>query len=335
MVPSFFRRRRKLTQLNKQSSLAELLSLFDVFYVCYDEPNRVANWQQVQKVIPSAQKVEGVVGFDQALKTCAKKSKTDYFFLIDGDNQLLPSRFSQQALSDEVQDHYVLSWSSLNPVNGLAYGNGGLKLWPKKVASKINSHESAQGEDDQTDYCFIADYYLIDNYATETHVNSTYKQAFRAGFREGVKMSLAWGRQVSLDWQNYESLLGRQNRQRLKVWCEIGDDCLNGCWGILGARMGLLKNLEGFDYKNINSYEWIDECLRQEVLSALQISPAEIEALSWNKKRLKDFSVNVAVKINKKIPIDIQEYTPLESLSFKRGFQNPSRRGLLGRQPRL
>ena len=335
ILKSLLSTKRKLTDLPQPLVVEDMIELFEVFYVCFDEPNRAENWKEILEIIPRAKKVEGVVGFDNALKACASQSKTDYFFLIDGDNKLVPERFSNTVEIPEIKDHWVLSWSSYNPVNGLSYGNGGLKLWPKHVALNINTHENAESEDDQTDYCFIADYYLVDDFVTETVINVTPVQAFRAGFREGVKMSLSWGKQVKLTDQNFDQALARQNRLRLKAWCELGNDSINGCWAILGARLGLMKNaIENFDYSAINSYEWIDKYFIGEVLPRLELSLEPIESLNWKRSGLTKFLKEIGEVINRNLPIDLQEVSPKESLEIKRDFRNPSRAGLLGRTPR-
>lgn len=335
IIKSLFRAKANLSKISQPLSARNLLEKFDVFYVCFDEPNRKENWDRIKKEIPKATKVEGVLGFDNALKKCAKLSKTQHFFLIDGDNRLLPKRFDRTFQVEDLKNHYVLSWSSMNPVNGLAYGNGGLKLWPKNVALSINSHESAGADDDQTDYCFSAEYYLIDDYMTETIMNTTPTQAFRAGFREGVKMSLSWGKQVDLNFDNFEQSLGKQNRLRLKVWCEIGNDSLHGCWGILGARMGLQKNaIEKFDFININSYEWIDSFFEKEVLESLGLSIDDIQSFNWSRGVLKKYLAEIGKTLNDSLPLEIEEVTPIESQRFKEKFINPSRSGLLAPSPR-
>jgi hypothetical protein len=338
LVRSIFRRPRGpwLSELDHELTPRGLFALYDIFYVCFDEPNREANWQSIQRIFPKAKKVEGILGFDRALKTCARRSRTRYFFLIDGDNVLLPQRFDNPLKLQDPQDQWVLSWSSLNPVNGLIYGNGGVKLWPRSVAFDISSHENASEEDDQTDYCFIADYYMVDDFISETQINTTYRQAFRAGFREGVKMSLEWGRQVDLDEKNFDRRIGRQNRQRLKIWCEIGNDSINGCWAVLGARLGLIKNvIEKFPYESINYYQWIDNYLEKEVLPYLGVSEAEVLASTWSKKTLLAYMRDLRRQINEKLPMGLRDYSAIESLRFKQSFQNPSRQGLLGRNPRL
>ena len=330
-----FKKGPRLSQVAMPATTRDLISIYDVFYVCFDEPNRKENWADVKRKIPHAKKVEGVVGFDNALKTCARQSRTKHFFVIDGDNKVIDSRLDRVIPASDCQDQWVLSWSSMNPVNGLAYGNGGLKLWPADVALQMNSHENADSEDDQTDYCFIADYFLVDDYVTETIMNSNVTQAFRAGFREGVKMSLAWGKQVELNHDNFESMLGRQNRKRLKIWCEIGEDSNYGIWGILGARMGLKMNVvDQFDYDKINSYEWIDQCLQDEILQPLSLKIDDIEAQRWSRKAIDGALENLASEINRKIPLQIQNHTIEESLNFKREFVNPPRKGLLGRNPK-
>ena len=324
-----------LSQIRQPFMVEELLDMFDVFYVCFDEPNRKENWQSILQQLPQAKKVEGVVGFDKALKTCAEQSETPYFFVIDGDNRLLPDRFVRSLNFDELKDHWVLSWSSMNPVNGLSYGNGGLKLWPKDVALSIETHESAGSDDDKTDYCFIADYFMVDDYCTETVMNNSFTQAFRAGFREGVKMSLAWGKQVELNKNNFEEMLGPQNRMRLQVWCEVGDDCLNGVWGILGARLGLIKNvIEKFDYQKINSYDWIDQYLVGEILPSLGIRPEDVESLMWERAPLDRYLEELAGQIQEHLPLALKLYSPIESMEFKKQLVNPPRSGLLGRNPR-
>ncbi len=330
LLRSLFNKKQKISQLKQPFNAEVLFVLFDVFYVCYDEPNKEENWRQIKAIIPKAKKVEGVVGFDNALKQCAKQSNSEYFFLIDGDNQLIERRFRRPLSIEGLQDNWVLSWASLNTVNGLTYGNGGLKLWPRDVALSIKSHENASQHDDQTDYCFIASYYLIDDYVSRTIVNKTFRQAFRAGFREGVKMSLSYGKQVDFSQKSFEEALGRQNRLRLKIWCEVGSDVINGLWAILGARMGLYYNaVKKFDYSNINSYEWIESLLQDEIFKPLDIEIGHIENNDFDARRLSPLIENFGRKIEEALPLKLKLLTPIESLQFKEDFENPRRSGLL------
>jgi hypothetical protein len=325
-IKRLFTRSHSLRAMAQPLSFHKLVEVFDVFYICFDEPNRDNNWLQIKSLIPKAQKVEGVVGFDRALKTCAGLSRTSHFFVIDGDNQLVVNRFRNPIVIKDIQDDWVLSWSSYNPLNGLAYGNGGVKLWPKEVALAMESHESASNESDPTDYCFVVDYYLIDDHVSETLVTTTPQQAFRAGLREGVKMSLDWGRQVQLTPQNFKQILGRQNRFRLKTWCEVGADVPNGYWAILGARLGLKLNVvDLFDYAQINSLDWIDRLMHEQILHPLNASdPQCIEG-----KPLIPLIQQLGQTIQAALGLRLELLTATESRDFKKNLVNPRREGLL------
>lgn len=313
---------------NRHLTVEDLIQRYDVFYVCYDEPNRFENWSQIKGYVPKARKVEGVIGFDNALKTCARLSRTSHFFVVDGDNQWIGNKLQSPLPFRSFDEHWVLSWSSLNPANGLCYGNGGLKLWPQQVALEIKSHENATDKSDQTDYCFLADYYLVDDHVTQTLVHRTPLQAFRAGFREGVKMSLSWGLQVELSDENFDSELGWQNRERLKVWCEVGSDVANGDWGILGARFGLKKNvIDQFDCRQMNSHKWIESAFITEVLKPLGVT--QFPLTNTQKIEQRQMIDSLGDAINQKIPIDLKYLEPQASKKFKENFKNPERSGLL------
>jgi len=325
-----FKKKKRLSNLQQPLSFFKLAQHFDIFYVCFDEPNRDQNWLQISTLLPKVQKVEGVVGFDLALKTCAKKAKTHHFFVIDGDNQLLISRFHNPIVIPEIQNDWVLSWSSYNPLNGLSYGNGGLKLWPRRVASQMKSHEVAGKSEDPTDYCFIVDYYLVDDHVTQTIINCTSEQAFRAGLREGVKMSLNLGKQTTLNSQNFHQVLSHQNRFRLKTWCEVGADVANGYWAILGARLGLKLNaIDKFSYKNINSFDWIDEYFKSEILDKYKVAGPGPNGDQPINSEILEVIGSLGLEIEAALGLKLHLLSPAQSAHFKESLQNPSRSGLL------
>jgi len=326
---NFFKRDRPLSAQRSPLTFEKLAREYDIFYICYDEPNRKRNWQQIQAVLPKARKVEGVTGFDRALKTCARQSQTAHFFVIDGDNQMIVSRFKNPVWIAEPQDTWVLSWSAFNPLNGLRYGNGGVKLWPRDVALQMRTHENASSGDDPTDYCFVVDYYLIDDFISETQVTSTPQQAFRAGLREGVKMSLDWGRQADLSRETFQKL-GPQNRLRLQTWCNVGADQPNGYWAILGARLGLKLNaIDKFDYRQINSLDWIDQLFQQEVVDRFYTPGLSSEEGFVVTHEVIAHIDQLGELLQGHLGLELRLMSPDESRQFKRSFQNPKREGLL------
>ena len=229
----------------------------DIIYLSYDEPNAEKNYADLCSKIPWAKRVHGVKGSDAAHKTCAALSETEYFVTVDGDNVVDPEFINVEIDLDALgltTDH-VFSWCGKVNVNNLMYGNGGLKLWTRKFVNNMRTHENSDPSDTKglVEFCFDDRYYQFnENYSTSV-INASPFQAFRAGFREGVKMSLDQGAKVSsikdIWWQNY---------QRLLIWCSVGSDIENGDWAIYGAREGCyLTNCTDWDYANVRDFEYL------------------------------------------------------------------------------
>jgi hypothetical protein len=229
----------------------------DIIYLSYDEPNAEKNYADLLHKIPWAKRVHGVKGSDAAHKACAALSETEYFVTVDGDNIVEPEFINVEIDLDELglDESYVFSWCGKVNVNGLMYGNGGLKLWTREFVNNMRTHENSDPADTKglVEFCFDEKYYQFNtNYSTSI-INGSPFQAFRAGFREGVKMSLNQGAKVSnikdIWWQNY---------QRLLIWCSVGSDVDNGSWAIYGAREGCyLTNCTDWDYANVRDFEYL------------------------------------------------------------------------------
>ena len=229
----------------------------DIIFLSYDEPNAEKNYADLVSKIPWAKRVHGVKGSDAAHKACAAKSETEYFVTVDADNIVDSSFFSVVVDLDKLNltEEHVFSWCGKVHVNGLMYGNGGLKMWTRKFVNEMRTHENSDPDDEKgkVEFCFDDKYYQFnDNYST-SFTNATPFQAWRAGFREGVKMSLDQGSKVdnvrTVWWQNY---------QRLLIWSNIGADVENGLWSMLGAREGCYKiNCTDWDYSNVRDFEWL------------------------------------------------------------------------------
>lgn len=231
----------------------------DIVFLSYDEPNAEKNYADLLTKVPYAKRVHGVEGSDAAHKACADISETKHFVTVDGDT-IIDSNFLSVVLDlDElgVDDDYQFSWCGNIDVNGLKYGNGSLKMWTKDFVKNMRTHENTDGSDDtQIEFCYFDNYYqLNENYSTSI-ISSTPHQAWRAGFREGVKMSLNRGAKVediSKDtwWQNYNRLL---------VWLNVGADVYNGLYTIMGARDGCQKILAtDWDHSVTRDFKWLNE----------------------------------------------------------------------------
>lgn len=209
----------------------------DIIFLSYDEPNCEKNYVDLCKKIPWAKRVHGVEGSDAAHKACAELSETKHFVTVDGDTIVDPGFLNVVLDLDAmgVDDDYQFSWCGNININGLKYGNGSLKMWTKDFVKNMKTHENTDGNDDtMIEFCYFDNYYQLNENFSTSIINATPHQAWRAGFREGVKMSLNRGARVSdlskdIWWQNYHRLL---------IWMNVGADVKNGLWAIYGARLG-------------------------------------------------------------------------------------------------
>lgn len=232
---------------------------FDLFFLSYDEPNAEENYSDLIDKAPWAKRVHGVKGFAAAHRACAEQSDTDWFVTVDADNKIRQSFFDLNlTLDKEKTPLQCYSWNARNAVNGLVYGNGGVKLWSKEfVLSDAIGHEATKDESRAVDFCWNKDYSQMAYTYSDVWANATPYQAFRAGFREGVKLTLNRGERVPAN--EMRTGLHSQNLRNLKIWCTVGDDMPNGDWSIYGALMGWAKMCDPeFDHVLVRDYDWFN-----------------------------------------------------------------------------
>jgi hypothetical protein len=227
----------------------------DCIYLTYDEPNKESNWIKIQNMVPWAKRVDGIKGSDAAHKAAADASDTDRFILIDGDNIPDAEFFNLQLTLDKSNSDCVFRWRARNIINGLMYGNGGMSSWTKEFVYNMRTHEATDGTaENDVEFCFYPNYWAMNDCYSTTYPNATPLQAWRAGFREGVKMSLDRGAKISLE--DFESRVHSRNYDHLCIWQTVGADVDNGFWAIYGARLGTyMIMLEGWDHKQVQDFD--------------------------------------------------------------------------------
>ena len=227
----------------------------DCIYLTYDEPKKEEFWVQIQNIVPWAKRVDGVKGSDAAHKAAADASDTERFILIDGDNLPDPAFFNKQMALDDSNRDCVFRWRARNVINGLMYGNGGLSSWTKDFVYNMRTHESSDGSDETlVEFCFHPQYWAMADCFSTTYPNGSPFQAWRAGFREGVKMCLDRGTKPSIT--EFESRVVSRNYDNLCIWQTVGQDADNGAMAIYGARLGTYYTmLTDWDYTQV---QWFD-----------------------------------------------------------------------------
>jgi hypothetical protein len=237
----------------KQIDVADL----DCIYLSYDEPQKEEFWVEIKNIVPWAKRVDGVKGSDAAHKAAADASETERFILIDGDNMPDDDFFDLTLeFPDEQWEQAVFRWRAQNHINGLRYGNGGISSWTRKFVNDMRTHENTDGRSEtEVEFCFDPLYWAMHDCFSTTYPNGTPFQAWRAGFREGVKMCLDHGKKPTV--AAFKEKVHHRNLDHLTIWHNVGRDIEHGIWAILGARMGtyMLMLNPTWDYREVQDFD--------------------------------------------------------------------------------
>ena len=240
----------------KQIDVADL----DCIYLTYDEPQREEFWVKIKNMIPWAVRVDGVKGSDAAHKAAAEASSTERFILIDGDNLPNEKFFNLTLeLKDDQYEQAVFRWRAQNYINGLMYGNGGLSSWTRKFVNDMRTHEATDGRTEtEVEFCFDPLYWAMHDCYSTTYPNGSAFHAWRAGFREGVKMCLNKGARPSVT--EFRDRVHQRNLDHLTIWHNIGRDVEHGAWAIAGARQGTyMTMLTNWDHRQVQNFDALAE----------------------------------------------------------------------------
>lgn len=301
----------------------------DLFYISYDEPQKEEFWAKLQDMAPWAKRIDGVKGFDSAHKACANASETDRFITVDGDNIIYPEFFDLELDIPEKLKDSTLSWAGRNAINGLCYGNGGLKLWTREFVLNMRTHENATQDEEKVDFCWDDKYVQLNGLYSDTCPNGSPFQAFRAGFREGVKMTLDRG--VKAGEGTIAKYMHDKNLKRLLIWASIGADVENGLWAIYGTRLGIYKaNIEtNFDIAHISDYDWFKDyfytTIAPQFKGQAHDKKCRLTSQEWNSLMLQAASTKLLEPLYKELGLKIADMDKHQSRFFKEVYEAPKR----------
>jgi hypothetical protein len=226
---------------------------FDIVFLSYDEPNADLHYADLLNKAPWAKRVHGVKGSDAAHKAAANLSETEWFITVDADN-IVRQEFFDLELDMSDPKIQVYGWCGRNNINGLRYGNGGLKIWKKDFVLNMRTHEAAENDRAQVDFCWEDGYRNFPTVFSDSIINGSPFQAWRAGFREGVKMTLLDGEKVPP--MEIRERIWWHNIHRLRMWSTIGSHIEYGNYAILGARLGTwMTNCTNWNYVDVRDFE--------------------------------------------------------------------------------
>jgi len=303
---------------------------FDIIFVSYDEDNADENWADLKKKCPWAKRVHGIYGSDAAHKAAAKLSITDRFITCDADTIVKPEYFNASIPKEIAEDMTkTVSWSSVNAVNGLVYGNGSLKCWTKPFVMNMKTHEESDQPQSRVEFCFEKGYIQSNKIYSITYPNGSPRQAWRSGFREGVKMTLQQGLKIPI--KSLKEEIYWKNMLRLLVWCSVGADVKYGLWCMYGARMGCyMANLTAWDYVHVRDFEHLNEMWNDKISPKFELFTGEdmctVSGYCWDNDKLKKEIVKIGDKIRDHLDFSIADlFDENSSKFFRKVFVNPAR----------
>jgi len=215
--------------------------MYDIVFISYNEPDADENFASLKERFPRAKRVDGVKGIHQAHISAAKKSFTRMFWVVDGDAVILNDfNFDYKVPDDELDVVHV--WRSINPINNLSYGYGGVKLLPKQLT--INMDTSTTDMTMSISNKFKA----MDTVSSITAFNTDEFSTWRSAFRECCKLAVI---------NNEESLA------RLYFWCKLNQHAPFGGYAYMGAIQGREYGEKNASDKEalskINDFIWLKD----------------------------------------------------------------------------
>ena len=237
---------------------------FDIVFLSYDEPNAELHYADLVSKAPWAKRVHGVKGSDHAHKAAAELVETEWFITVDADN-IVDAKFFDLDLDMKDPKIQVYGWCGRNKINGLRYGNGGIKIWKKNFVLNMKTHENSESDRGQVDFCWEDGYRNFPRVYSESIVTGSPFQAWRAGFREGVKMTLLDG--VRVPPQEIKERIWWHNTHRLRMWSTVGAHEENGLYAVYGARLGTwMTNCTDWNYVDVRDFEVLKNIYNENVL---------------------------------------------------------------------
>ena len=221
--------------------------MYDIVFISYNELNAEENYNRLSSRFsaPTLKRISGVAGIHNAHIAAAKKAMTKMFWVVDGDADVLDSfNFDYQVPNNELD--YVHVWRSQNPVNGLVYGYGGVKLLPKKLTMNMDTSRV----DMTTSISSL--FKPMPEIANITAFDTDEFSTWRSAFRECAKLASS-----SIDRQN-----DLETQNRLDTWCtfasgKFADQAL--CGALAGRLYGEKNASDKEALFKLNDFTWLQD----------------------------------------------------------------------------
>lgn len=222
--------------------------MHDVVFISYNESNAELNWHRLRKCVPRAKRLHGITGLHTAHAIAASMVSTTMFYVVDGD-AVINDNFKFDYTINENKQDWVHVFRASNPVNGLIYGYGAVKLLP--TADVLTVANGSLKPDVTTS--INRKYEVVDILSNVTVFNTSEFNTWRSAFRECAKLSS----------KIIPGQVDSETDRRLDVWCTVGDDdtvpfgtiCTRGA--IAGKEYGLANGADVDAMLRINDMSYM------------------------------------------------------------------------------
>jgi hypothetical protein len=225
--------------------------MYDIIFISYNEPNADENWNNLKERFPYAQRIHGVNGIHQAHLKAASRALTRMFWVVDGDAEIL-EEFDFNFKPDKYNYETVHVWNSINPINNLVYGYGGVKLLPRRLTVNMD----IKSPDMTTS--ISKSFKVMPEVSNITAFNTDEFSTWRSAFRECAKLAS----------KTIQGQVDEETEARLETWCTTGRDKPFGEFAIAGACAGRrygTDNANGAEaLKLINDFNWLQQFFQQQ-----------------------------------------------------------------------
>lgn len=224
---------------------------FDIVFISYFEILADQNYENLQKKLNRPIiRIDGIKGIHNAHKKAAQSVSTSMFWVVDADATILEN-FSFNYQVPKYEQDIVHVWKSINPVNGLEYGNGGVKLLPTKATAEMQDNSI-----DMTT-SISGKFKLVPEISNIASFNTDPFNSWKSAFRECVKLSS----------KSIKGQVDQETEYRLLIWTTKTSDKFALDGAVYGRSYGDENKTNLDALKKINDFDWLkqtfDERFRQ------------------------------------------------------------------------
>jgi hypothetical protein len=235
---------RNVLDCKQHFDLVSVHTLYDVVFISYNEVNADANYNILLSKCPRAKRIHKVKGIHQAHIAAAELCTTDMIWIVDGD-AVIEDNFNFDLVMSSYDTDCVHVWRSRNPVNNLEYGNGGVKLLPRRLTLDMDTSSA-----DMTT-SISKKFKAVQTVSNTNAFNTDQFAAWRSAFRECCKLAAG-------------TIVGQKQDEtdrRLTTWCTVGQGMPFGTYSIMGAiagkAYGTVNQHNTDNLRKINDFEWL------------------------------------------------------------------------------